>query len=357
MTTRLVLVGEGDFSFTKALSKLLTSDADIVQSWLGGTIPTQIVSTSLDSLTEVLEEYPSFAHLAFPKCVSVFHSVNALSTGDWHRVCGPQSVEYVVWNHPHLGTEDCVEHFQLLCHFFHTIASLPQCRDATVIVSLLTGQVDRWRLIEAARRHEYVLVRSAPLLEHEFPGYTCKRNLSGDSFKSARSKSNWSDNDLVSTFFYFKPRSSGTVEIPLSRPHGGEAGPEPIYTCSQCGKTYKSQQGLTTHVRQVHELKQYGDSGCAVTCEVCGKEVRGEKALQMHMAGAHGGLSVKKSDMGAKRVRTEYLCEHCGSTDPDHIIKFGQNRPRSTIPCPQCGKEFKEPRALNQHINIVHSPS
>ena len=370
---KILLLGEGDFSFTRALCTLLKGDSkEMVAKWLGRPISDldkpYLISTSLDTRLEVIERYHSpNLHLDDPSFVEVHHGVNALDHEQLRSLVGESSQpDFVVWNHPHLGIEDCMQHHELLCHFFHSISQVVP--NAVVIVSLLSEQITRWRVLEAAEKLSMKLVRIEPLVEEQFPSYMCKRTLSGDSFKSARSRSNWGTDkgSLDSIFLYFESRNSESEAItdPLERireiiSESQSAIPvSSSHACKECEKSFSTEQGLRTHVRQVHQLALYS-AAAPVACATCGKSFSSQDKLRMHELNAHGQLDVKQSN---KRQRTDtgldssYSCAICGSVDVDHVKKFGSTNKAvaETFPCGSCDKVFKSQRALNQHTNVVH---
>merc|ERR1712178_568061 len=60
--------------------------------------------------------------------------------------------------------------------------------------------------------------------------------------------------------------------------------------CDICGKSYSCAQGLRTHVRQVHELKKYGENSSGLSnCAECGQSFRNAEALMQHVAAVHRG--------------------------------------------------------------------
>jgi hypothetical protein len=354
---KILLLGEGDFSFTFAIDRLIREG----QLELTGRTNTnmELVATSLDSRQEVLNKYPSFA-FAVSKTVNVkiVHSVNALDGNLLKQISGVPDL--IIWNHPHLGYEDCNSHFQLLLHFFNEMKkNFPSTK---ILLSFLTDQIHRWRVMEAATANHYRLSQIRRLNEEEFPGYTCKRNSSGDSFKSSKSRSNWSSDNLKSHFLFFQYEESPAPGLDISqymeelKKSSGIDESERL-SCDSCGKKFGTQQGLTTHIRQVHELKLYNSE--TGNCEVCGKEFASKNALEMHRLNAHGKLAVKPECPSHKRQKTQendgdYVCEVCGSRDKDHVKNFGKNRKLEDFVCETCGKEFRSQRALNQHINVSH---
>ena len=351
---KILLLGEGDFSFTFALDRQLCEGRlEAVSQLLNATSLTtsdrvDLIATSLDSKQEVLNKYPSFA-FAVRKCeyVSVHHGVNALD-GESLKLIVPDP-DVIVWNHPHLGYEDCDRHFQLLVHFFHEMKSVFSSR---IILSCLADQVTRWRVIEAGTRCGYRPTAAWGLNETDFPGYACKRNLSGDSFKSARARSNWSSASLSSHFIRFELQGEA-IDISQYFSSVSQEFPPEVESiqCAVCRKSFGSEQGLRTHRRQVHELRLY--KSAEVACGDCGKLFASIDALDLHSRNAHGGLDVRSSSSKRPRLGDD-SCSVCGSREVNHLAEFGRNRIFEIKKCSHCDKEFKSERALNQHLNVVH---
>ena len=346
-STQLLLLGEGDFSFTHSLSNSPTGISFLSLPY------TSIIATSLDSKQEVIQKYPSFLDKKFPASVQIFHNVNALDLSTWP----PQVLHNatILWNHPHCGRENAKEHFQLLAHFFHTISS----RDCGVIISLIQGQYERWKVEEAANKFGFYLQKSPIEFNpsSDFPGYEARRNLSGTSFKSSPTP-----NQTGKSFFYifkkhFVPGVNNVMVDDLADPSVSL----PEYKCSLCEmeKTFKTQQGLKTHIRQVHELLKYTDRQTEYVCKICYLKFNGKEALDNHSYNVHEfkKLFLENKHMVEKRDRdgteSSYCCEICGSCDPDHVLRFGTNEELEE--CRECGITFRDKRALLQHTSRIHS--
>ena len=347
----ILLYGEGDFSFTASLFKAKESVLDNLFSTEYCNISkTNILATSLDSIDDIISKYPHFSDIMFPQNVTVIHDVNALTYSY------PTTVSHILWNHPHLGIEDSVQHHQLMCHFFHHHTDT----FATIIVSLLSGQFERWKMEMAAAKFGFKLIKRVKLIEADFPGYTCKRNLSGTSFKSRHAEINRDGKEMRSEFFFFShekfPLSCHAKEVQVVEPVGSrEVFSEPAFACTQCSRMFKSEQGLKTHVRQVHELKKYEGSTDLKKCEECGKYCTGPRGLESHIKSVHKG--VKRLRMDDRESQDEcYSCGICGSTKSDHVEKFGHNnRSIGKVTCTICQKQFPNWRALDQHTSqVIH---
>ena len=338
--TKIFLFGEGDFSFCHSLGKL-PEENDLEIEDLPE-IP--IIATSLDTRQEVVEKYPSFVHRKFDSRIKILHGVNALDRSVWEQYIDKETV--VIWNHPHLGVEDSVQHFQLLCHLFHL---LDQFSPHSFIISLLAGQVDRWRVQEAANRSGFDIVKFKRMFEANFPGFECRRNLSGSSFKTSQS---WLD----SWFLWFGRKGESLCDIsPILNKDVEEAEKnENYFQCDLCERKYTSFLALKTHVSQIHQLKKFQlDLNENLVC--CGKTFDSQYAINMHNRSVHGDhvVSTKRLKLTEENHADEE-CSICGSRDRDHVLKFGTNRKLDKLRCEKCDKEFKDLRALNQHLNYKH---
>ena len=334
MTSKLFLLGEGDFSFTSSLST--HSQHTLFPDTLS-----LIIASSLDSREEVLAKYPHFADMSFPSCMSgIFHNVNAIDVASW-----PESVSddfTVLWNHPHCGRESAAEHYQLLCHFFHALRP-SQFR---IIISLIEGQFERWTVNRAANKFGwYIQEAPIPFNPADFPNYQAKRNLSGTSFKTTKTSQ-----ETKKSWFYVFGKNKVVVETTADV---DSLATKSFFPCLVCeNKRFTSKQGLKTHVRQVHELNKYSDISTRL-CEECGETFRGSEALYNHKVGVHAyqekisGLS--KPTIGQVHG---YTCEVCDSNDFDHLMKLCSNEELEI--CVDCGKKFRNIRALIQHTSSVH---
>lgn len=144
---------------------------------------------------------------------------------DTDRVETLHSFDRVLFNHPHLGTEDAQLHSRFLEHFFHaadrrwlrrgaSVASTDfanteeitdkqrvnntnndKSQGGLLYLTLVNGQCDRWNCIKGARKHGLVLLRRAPF--HPPPAplsaepststyYQLRRHQSGKSFANRR---------------------------------------------------------------------------------------------------------------------------------------------------------------------------
>ncbi|GFR89334.1 zinc finger protein 26 [Elysia marginata] len=151
-----------------------------------------------------------------------------------------------------------------------------------------------------------------------------------------------------------------------------------ILRCHLCPKICSSVHGWRRHMTEAHE--DVGFSKLSNTCIICGQLVYGYKALEKHILEKHAqdsGLpvdeennlvqqAVKKSDTDiaeyksvgkntAEITRDEfgnYQCPSCPKTHPDlrAIKTHMRTHVDMELECSHCGKTFKNPSLLKQHI-------
>ena len=180
-TDRILLVGEGDFSFSSSL--------------LNAHGCTRLVATSYDKISMLLSKYPqAAAHIAALEaegnCI-VRHGVDATKLGKpgvAEGAGGGKEVkkggfDKVVFNFPHVGglTKDVnrqVRHNQeLLVEFFK--AALPLLDPSgSVIVTIFDGEpYELWNVRDLARHVGLKVERSFKFQASAYPGYTHARTL------------------------------------------------------------------------------------------------------------------------------------------------------------------------------------
>eukprot|EP00933_Yihiella_yeosuensis_P006988 TRINITY_DN111854_c0_g1_i1.p1 TRINITY_DN111854_c0_g1~~TRINITY_DN111854_c0_g1_i1.p1 ORF type:complete len:521 (+),score=111.28 TRINITY_DN111854_c0_g1_i1:51-1613(+) len=361
----------------------------------------KIVATCYEGEKELLEKYPEVVGIlsqlnAHASKIEVRFGVDALdlrsSFGDGKHW------DVIAWNHPHLGTEDFRLHRFLLAHFFASAAGM--LRDhGCISLSLVEGQETRWGLIEQASRQSLSLRKTpSDFAAKDFPGYECKRNTTGKSFKNLHSQRNvfaamksWNYHLALEKFLEDRVE---TLSLPKSTEKkknksraGSDADPTSSravgeFTCETCGKSYSCAQGLKTHRRQVHELKKYGETSEQELCTVCGRKFRDKEALWQHEKAAHSeaekqaaesgstskgrgargpsllpgapGLNDAEQEERIKSSRYGYeTCKICGMAIPrgtSMAAHLEALKPLVSLSlrC-ACGKNFVEQRALEQH--------
>ncbi|XP_053681098.1 zinc finger protein 492-like [Anopheles nili] len=113
---------------------------------------------------------------------------------------------------------------------------------------------------------------------------------------------------------------------------------EKNYSCEHCGKTFKFQTNLRSHIDRVHGEKD-------VSCNICNKYFN-HKALSAHKRSAH--------------TDEMFMCEHCPkmfktrsgleSHKGDH-----DETQRKSVKCHICGKEMRRGASMAKHMKTIHS--
>jgi len=170
---RILLVGEGNFSFTDALCKHLRSGAGVY-------------ATCLDSEAELRQKYPDA-----PACRKAFEALDGtcLTGVDATRLHKVKEFKgafrKIVFNFPHMGggekdvDKSVAQHRQMLAAFFASAAKcLDPEHDAYVHVALKTGEPYKsWKVVQTAHAAapELQLSTAVPFMASAWDGYAHRR--------------------------------------------------------------------------------------------------------------------------------------------------------------------------------------
>ncbi|KAI9209102.1 uncharacterized protein BJ171DRAFT_488544 [Polychytrium aggregatum] len=429
MPFHALILGDGNFSFSLALARLIfqpkTGEEDLQRNALAylslpypSPIPTSqifITTTSFDGHEQLVSKYHDaesiLAALGEFENVKSLHGINAwellkhfgpAAEGDQlqYRYFQEGGFDRIIWNHPHLGTEDFRLHRFLMAHFFESVASvlkqpgsdLPDREDRAdegqVCVSLVQGQEVRWDLVAQAARSNLGLFSFDPFDERHWPGYLCKRNNTGQTFKNLKTQRRM-DSEMKSHVFRFgfgpsrvtAPSHSITpaaaplpTEVPVTATLlpdeiiASPAAPASKVVCRDCGRPFNSERGLSTHQHMVHSLKLYGNDWNDVeanqhSCPVCSKSFRKASDLWQHRVNKHTTVdSQELPNVPSNNLTQEaedeydyYPCTTCGQAvvrrDWGMMLHLETLKPAIglTMTCPLCSESFIEQRALYQH--------
>ncbi|CAM9594129.1 unnamed protein product, partial [Chrysoparadoxa australica] len=166
--TRLLLLGEGNFSLSLALERLLGRSIDLV-------------ATSFDSKEQVHQKYPetkSFLQRLEGGGAIVRHDIDATSfTAASLKTGNEDSFQHIIFSFPHSGTEDARRHSSLLGHFFHHVSKAELLAEGGAVHITLAGeQPQRWRATEQASRHGLELVHRTPFPGDRLAEFEAKRH-------------------------------------------------------------------------------------------------------------------------------------------------------------------------------------
>ncbi|KAL8578330.1 hypothetical protein ACOMHN_031704 [Nucella lapillus] len=168
------------------------------------------------------------------------------------------------------------------------------------------------------------------------------------------------------------------------------------FKCSDCGKEYRSKQGLL-----LHRISKHGEENESIEmvlpegddeddtdeyvpdqkdgtpkvfqCSVCQKEYRSKQGLLMHKASKHGGPAEKKikvekegennADESEEEARSggveSFKCTECNKTynsRPGYMLHMKTKHfPMILRECPECEEKFKTKVELRIHIRREHN--
>ena len=133
------------------------------------------------------------------------------------------------------------------------------------------------------------------------------------------------------------------------------------FICRDCGREFRSEQGVRTHVYMQHVLETETEE--PAVCDICRRSFPQQRALQEHRTVVHLiGTPKRDKDSSSSRAGLEsiYSCSICCLEFPGteelqrHLEGITPIEVRREVICPDCGRSFHENRALEQHKGLVH---
>ena len=400
----VLICGDGNFSFSQAIARLQKhGEHDLLARLVGREAgPFDLHCTSFDTRAQLLSKYPECAQIldnlaSMSACaVSVEHGVNAWELPAHYP---GRLFDVVLWNHPHLGTENFNLHRFLLSHFMHAAEKVLR-PGGSIVLSVLSGQASRWCVQECGERLGLVCVEKTLFLPSSYPGYETRRNRTANSFQNVHTQAHTGD-ALKSVSLRFqrpddacKTKAAAAAEAeaaaaatataaaaalaptPAPRPEEIPLRPaENQFFCKECGKGFKKAQAVFTHTKQVHVYKKYGEGwtaeGKGIGCRICNKKFPNDEAVWQHEIAVHTeDVNIPHPSRDGDVVLTPaeeaktygyFPCEVCGmsvSRHPDWGMAAHLESLKPIvgleIPCgfEGCCKVFIEQRALRQHRNF-----
>jgi ribosomal protein L44E/predicted RNA-binding Zn-ribbon protein involved in translation (DUF1610 family) len=399
---RVLTVGDGNFSYSLALATQLKKS---------GHDTLELTATSYDSYDELVLKYPECKRICGQleeMGATVLHRVDAtnLHASLVAATTGEKALKFdaVVFNHPHCGEENVRRHQSLLSHFYHAaLAVLDEEREeddgSGILLTLAEGQPERWQAVQRARSAGLRLHRQVDDVDSDEQfglAYERRRHQNGKSFHQVTLHGE--RKRQASTLFIFRRKreaatteggGAGVVEKEeaASRKRKAERELPLEFACSQCERSFKSAQGLRTHVHMVHELDAGTAKKVLLPCAFCDRTFKKEDARRQHQVAKHGKDPLIKPDW-YEQQRTATTgstaaapsqeasettiatttaatsepkpCSICQLSFPNadefdaHWQKL-QPRAAAQRKCATCSREFDEERALRQHQNFCQT--
>lgn len=379
--TKILTLGDGDFTYSLDLARHLATVSDF---------NTHLIATGIDTKEALFAKYIDSPHIlnelltaaSASVKVSVRHAINAIVEKNDGGDISP--VDHVIFNHPHLGTEDSVLHGRFICHLFHSCVHVwMKPAGGLLHLTLVEGQCERWGVLEAANRMNLVVIKrktfQPPPIKNA--SYSLRRHQTGKSFASRRPKGSetivfgrQSDHGLYvsTTMLDFKiATNTGT-----SSTDGLDQEIISKFPCPYCEKSFREERSLTCHVRGKHpegsekKAKTRNNSN-PFQCSSCTTETgqprvfSSEQALKDHMKAKHSAMHktilpdwYKDSCEETKTEKEFGSCAICGiqyhseNHSKTHLDDFLPSAAVEKFECAFCTKRFRENRAKQQHENF-----
>ncbi|KAE8987733.1 hypothetical protein PR003_g22626 [Phytophthora rubi] len=260
---RILVVGDGDFSFSLALAV-----------FLGGK---NLVATCYDSKVDLKEKYPN-ALLNYDALetagAEVHFGVDAthLEKESWLEAAEP--FQSIVFNFPHLGgatEEDVANNQKLLRDFFYSTRQHLHPTRGQVLVSLRnTLFYNRWKIQEQAAASGFKMKRAEPFDASIYSGYEPQRTHPA-SFRGEPPSTSGAH-----YFIFALDKSVEVVDPRQKSPHvssGGElkrdiggakkgaaktkaAAPPTKMACQPCGLTFRDVKKYNGHMNSAKHAKK-----------------------------------------------------------------------------------------------------
>jgi hypothetical protein len=325
MMKRILVLGDGDFSFSATLIGALSELSDF-KSFI-------FLITSFDDSGELVTKYSETDSILkrFAKLdnVTVKHGVDAtVSMTELLNYAHVPDFTDVIFNFPHLGIENARLHSSLLSHFLHHARQVLSA-DGIVYVSLALAQAERWELEKSATSTGFRSCDTVAFDLHHSWGttYNIKRHHNGQSFARR-----------VGDCACFCFRKQG-AQINVAPPGAG------VTTAEGLAPELLLPDGRNPNVFRLGIL--------LLAARVTAVIADGSTDSAAPVPGANGALSAPPS---TKRARKEGKSEAVsGDGYVRRMLDAGAGAPPTVaFECRECGKQFPLEQGVRSHVRLVH---
>lgn len=316
-------LGDGDFTFSLDLVRYfaLSSSEKQTQVVLTGFDTLELLLTKYKNVPSIFEEIKKQEEITPHLSVSIRHGVNAIIGEVQTSHLSPEVIEdgqnrnlesadHVLFQHPHLGTENCQLHISFLAHLFHSAANhwMKKC-GGLVHVTLVEGQFERWECEEQAKKQGLKLLNKSPFAPpmngyegRRFTGNVYQfRRQTGKSFGNRRPKQSSStytfgricDEGMYSVVVLPWQQSKNHTKIKSIE--NGTVVSQSMFSCQFCDKCFPEKRSWKCHIRDKHRDKIRNDNVL--------EPKEGKKGLKM--------LYTAQVDNSCMAL----MCPHCSSND------------------------------------------
>ena len=401
-----LLLGDGDFTYSLDLARYLSDKTKENEKKY------HLIATGIDSKDQLFSKYKDSpfvlqqllalsSNIDNDVTVTVVHEVNAILSSTQGKDNKFQQADHVMFHHPHVGTEDSSLHQRFLSHLFYSVKEFWIRQGAVFHLSLVLGQCERWKCLEAANRHGLTLLGRKPFQPppvKEYNGtYHYRRHQTGKSFESRRpqkksetlSFGRIGDSSPIADCLPWQEQPNEQLTISAAvEAEKDENDVSLKFICPFCQKSFKEERSRKCHIRDKHpdgpeKKPKTGelDLGGEVSkdthrfiCYHCKTEddtpriFNSGQALQDHVQAKHSAIhKIILPDWYQQRQEPEATislasnfgsCNVCGLTYQserhklEHMNEFIPKEPTPSFHCRFCSKSFREKRANQQHENF-----
>lgn len=382
-------LGDGDFSFSLDLAQYLYSEKNDKAA-----NDIFLAATSVDSAEGLRTKYHDFEFISsklitISKNISIHHNINAI-VNDFDKSIPKDQFQHVIFNHPHIGTENASLHNRFLSHFFHSCYYYWLKPAGIIHLTLVKEQCERWFCLESASKQGFILLNrvdftippSSDGKDAAISYYQHRRHQSGKGFAARTEGSEVltfgrkvdQNNFLVRCLPWYDAISVNKVT--KTSKHEKRKVEQKItddkpFQCNKCSKKFREERSLKNHIQNMHRTNLSNE---VIKCEMCvpPRIFSTKEALHDHKLSKHSGqfTNIKPdwcaSKMGdtcvvvkSKEVQNFGCCSICLQSynsmkeKDDHLLQFvpPAEDVKEAWKCNICCKTFREERALLQHSN------
>lgn len=201
--------------------------------------------------------------------------------------------DHVIFNHPHLGTEDARLHQRFLSHFFYSAYKYWLKSPGGILhLTLAKGQCERWHAVQSAKKQGFTLLHRCPFEPPPQPSstfYQHRRHQNGKSFAARTTYKS-------ETFTFGRQTDIGRYiatclpwqnSMTFESNSIGPTTPAPktnyealSYPCPHCPKAFREKRSLKNHVLSTHkvfkekdephdDIQSSSNSRTPLICDIC----------------------------------------------------------------------------------------
>ena len=315
---KILLLGEGNFSFTLSLCTRLKG---LLDSVLFSGRKITLVTSAFDSESEISRKYPEASHTANQlqkfEQLDIHILYNIDSTKPYLEQLSSTSAscvgkfDSIIFNFPHLGIEDAQTHGSMVAHTMKCLQGvLSDSPKSHFLLALADAQWERWNVCDKAARNNMSLLEKFHFSIHDWPGYEIKRHINGKGFH----------NRVKDCSYFCYTRVLKSIDISIKDSDSDSDGNNNVILHLLAGKEEYEVDNKEMLTEKTGENKE--------------KEQEKEKE--------------KKEKKGKKR-RVEELTDGCW-----RFLKAAEDHITPAYECMKCLRQFSKEQAVIAHVYNVH---